>query len=419
MTRQTLSALVINKRTLFILFCLAAVFTSVQLYLLGTHPFIMPRASTIPADIMNQPRYMNLYIGRQMTEYNNYLIYKYSWYHLVQGADLYGIYPSSHWDFYKYSPTFALFMGTMAWLPDVVGLCIWNLINALCLFFAVRLLPFNLKTQCLLLWFVFNELLTCISNTQSNGIICGLIIAAFGCMDRGKVIWAALWLVIATYIKVYGAIGCCLFLFYPDKMKFAGYVLLWTVVLAVLPLLVTPFSTLVWQYHNWASLMVADASKATGLSVNGWLQSWFGLTGINNRVLIAGLLLFFLPFARVNLYADKTYRLLALASMLIWVIIFNHKAESATYIIAVTGVAIWYFALPATGWRTSILFFVLVFTSLSSTDFFPSYVRSHFIQPYRIKAFPCIVAWIAVIVDLMTLKIRTGDEKERKIPEFH
>ena len=102
--------------------------------------------------------------------------------------------------------------------------------------------------------------------------------------------------------------------------------------------------------------------------------------------------------------------------MLIWVIIFNHKAESSTYIIAVTGVAIWYFAAPKATWRTALLFFVLLFTCFSTTDIFPPYVRKHFIYPYTIKAFPCILAWCAVIYDLMTMnisaKIRTGVEED-------
>jgi hypothetical protein len=41
-------------------------------------------------------------------------------------------------------------------------------------------------------------------------------------LEQRKVMWAALCLVAATFIKLYGAIGFCLFLFYPDKLKFLG-----------------------------------------------------------------------------------------------------------------------------------------------------------------------------------------------------
>jgi hypothetical protein len=133
--REKITALLLNPRTLLVVFMLAAVGAAVQMILLGTHPFIMPKAGTYPMDIMNKPQYMNMFLGHQMTEYNNYLIFKYSWYHLLEGTNLYGIYPERHWDFYKYSPTFALLMSTMAYLPDVVGLSIFNLLNALAVFF--------------------------------------------------------------------------------------------------------------------------------------------------------------------------------------------------------------------------------------------------------------------------------------------
>lgn len=393
----------LKPRTLFIVYIIAAIFAAVQLYSLGTHPYSHPK-DPYPDDIMNHLEKMNQFLGRQLTEYNNYLIFKYSYFHLLSGENLYGLYPPLHWDYYKYSPTFALLMAPMAYLPDIIGLCIWNILNAITVYFAIRLLPFTTRTQCLLLWFISFELLTCLQNTQSNGLMCGLMIAAYGCMHNNKAIWATLWLVLATYIKVYGAIGFCLFLFYPGKLKFISYAVLWTIVLGALPLVVTPFSTLTWQYHNWADLMIADATAAVGLSVAGVLNTWFGIVNGKAAVTVAGLLLFLVPFARVRMYKDELFRLLTVASMLIWVIIFNHKAESSTYIIAVAGVAIWYFAMPKANWRTALLFFVFVFTSLSTTDIFPPFVKQHLIYPYKVKAFPCIVVWCVVFADLMRMK---------------
>jgi hypothetical protein len=36
-----------------------------------------------------------------------------------------------------------------------------------------------------------------------------------------------------------------------------------------------------------------------------------------------------------------------------------------------------------------------------------------------IKVFPCIVVWIAVIVELMTFRKQPEQEKETNIPVFH
>ncbi len=405
--------LLVDPRFLLVVYIVGAVFISVQVYMMGTHVYTQPKS--FPADIMNTKENMDQFIGMRLTEYNNYVIFKHSFFHLNDtiGSNnyttyglhgLYGLHPTENWDFYKYSPTFAFLMGVLAYLPDLPGLIIWNLLNVLVVFFAVRMLPFSSRSQAILLWFIGNDMFTCLSNTQSNGLMCGLMVAAYCCMQNNKAIWATLWLALATYIKVYGAIGFCLFLFYPDKVKFVLYAIFWNVVLVVLPLVVMPLNTLIWQYHNWKYLIDADQKMALGISVAGWLKTWFHIILDGKVVMMAGAALFFLPFVRYKLYKDELYKILTLAGMMIWVIIFNHKAESSTYIIAVAGVGIWYFASPRATWRSALLLLVLVFTCLSGTDFFPPYVKKHFVYPYTIKAVPCIIVWCVIFVELMTIK---------------
>jgi hypothetical protein len=168
--------------------------------------------------------------------------------------------------------------------------------------------------------------------------------------------------------------------------------------------MVTPVQTLSWQYHNWAIMMANDQSSSYGLSVMGWLHSWFGLVKGKSVVTLAGLALFLIPFVRYRLYGNEVYRLLMLASMLVWVIIFNHKAESPTFIIAVAGAGIWYFSRPRVMWRSVLLGLIFVFTCLSPTDIFPPFLRGHFFIPYTIKAIPCIALWCVIFVELMWLK---------------
>lgn len=386
---QKIKSVLLRPSAPVTMYCALAVLVAIQLVGLGTH----------------------VSGGHVYTEYNNYVIFKQSFHHLLQGKNLYIVYPDEQWDLYKYSPTFALVMGSLAWLPDLVGLAMWNLLNAVVFIWAVQLMPFNSKTRSLLLWFAALESLTSLQNAQSNGLMAGLIIAAYAHLQRGKPQWATLWIVIATFIKVYGAVGFCLFLFYPDKIKAALYAVLWTVVIAAMPLAVTSAQALVWQYRNWGVMMGQDEAASYGLSVMGWLHSWFGVSSGKRLVTIAGLALFLLPFCRWQLYRNNVYRLLILASVLIWVIIFNHKAESPTYIIAIAGAGIWYFASPRTTWRKWALAIVFIFTSLSPTDLFPPVVRNQLFMPYTIKAVPCILLWCVILAELMTMK------QDRQLPE--
>jgi hypothetical protein len=383
--RTRFQEFIFNHNTLLVLYIVIAVLVSIQLVSLGANQQFNSAHNTF------------------YTSYNNYIIFKQSFFHLIEGKDMYIHYPAEYYDLYKYSPSFAVFMGLFAYLPDIAGLMLWNTLNAVVLLYAIRKLPFSNRNIAFILLFILIELITSLQNSQSNALLAGLMIAAWNSMNRGKPQWATLWLVLATFIKVYGAAGFCLFLLFPQKPRFILYALLWTVLLLVLPLCLTSPQLLVYQYESWANMMAADQAASYGLSVMGWVQKWFGAGHLKTEVTIAGIILFFLPFARYRMYQHPIFRLLILAFILLWVIIFNHKAESATFIIAVAGIAIWYFAEKATTLRTILFWSAFVLASLSTTELFIA-IRDEVTDPLALKPFGCIVIWVAIFVRLMTLK---------------
>lgn len=342
--------------------------------------------------------------GRLYTEYNNYIIFKNSFFHLIEGKDLYVLYPDAQWDLYKYGPVFALCMGLIAWLPDVAGLALWNIANVLVLYFAIKMLPFRQKTIALMLWFVLLELLTSVQSAQSNAMLAGLMIAAYAWLQRGKPVWATFMLVAATFIKVYGAVGFCLFLFYPNKVKFLVWAAIWTIIFTFVPLVVLSPQELLAQYSSWARMMTEDQAISYGFSLMALLHAWFDLGSLKNLVSIIGIALFFLPLLKAKLYRNDLFRILTLAHMLVWVIIFNHKAESSTFIIAISGIALWYFTNNKATWRMALLWFTFVLTCLSPTDLFPPAFRQQVLVPYVIKVVPCIVMWVVIIWQILTLR---------------
>ena len=90
-----------------------------------------------------------------------------------------------------------------------------------------------------------------------------------------------------------------------------------------------------------------------------------------------------------------------LASILIWTVIFNHKAESPTFIIAICGIAIWYFSKQRNWPDTILVITAFIFTSMSVTDIFPPFVRNHYFIPFVIKVAPCIFIWIKIMYELL------------------
>src|SRR5260370_13358615 len=108
------------------------------------------------------------------TYYNNFLIFKYSFFHLLEGKDLYAWHLNEHWDLYKYSPTFAFLFGSLAWLPDSLGLLAWNSLNVLGLFFGVHMLKLKVQERNIILLLCAVELFTALHNAQRHGLIAGL-----------------------------------------------------------------------------------------------------------------------------------------------------------------------------------------------------------------------------------------------------
>jgi hypothetical protein len=63
--------------------------------------------------------------------YNNYIIFKQSFFHLIKHQDLYIHFPQEQYDLFKYPPTFALLFAPFSILPDSMGYTLWTAINLL------------------------------------------------------------------------------------------------------------------------------------------------------------------------------------------------------------------------------------------------------------------------------------------------
>ena len=337
------------------------------------------------------------------THFNNYIIFKFSFIHFISGQDLYALYPSEHWDLYKYSPTFALWFGIFAWLPDAVGLFLWNALNGLCLFFGIRMLPsLDLKQKNILFLILLVELVTSLQNTQSNALISGLILIAFSLMEREKFFWACLCIALTVYIKLFGLFAFAICLLYPQRWKMVGYSFFLMLVLFLLPLMAIDFSQLKAMYESWYALLQQDYVP-NPLSLVGAIKAWFGWTMNSNAMLAFGLALIVLPLKKWKQYSDLSYRFLFVSMVLIWMVIFNHKAESPTFIIAMTGVATGFFYLAIENkFKLILLWFAIIFTSLSTTDIFPNFLQRNFFIPYSIKLLPCIIFYFFVLYNLLT-----------------
>ena len=341
--------------------------------------------------------------------YNNYLMFAKPFHNLLLNKSIYGLHPDLFDDNYKYSPTFAWLMGPFYYMPLWLGILLWNLLNAVVLVVGIRYYLSDetdaRRQQRAALLIVFAEALITAQNMQSNNLIVGAILLGLYHLRHQRVWLAALFFTLCGFFKFYGAAAAILFVFYPKKPQFLLAMVVWTVLFALAPLTLIPWSNLVSEYEEWFKVVV-DSKLGQLVSVMGICEYWFGMpkTDANLRVVEAiGLSLFLLPFLRFRLWNDALFQRRMAAYFLIFVIVFNKMAESPTYVLAVVGVALWWLTLEdPTRLDNVLLGLVIVFTSLSPTDLFPQWMQKEIFQPYNIKAVPCILVWARLQWQLWT-----------------
>ena len=332
---------------------------------------------------------------------NNFKVFRAAAVNLLAHRDLYAAHPDQHFDFYKYSPTFALLFAPFAALPFAPALLIWSLLNSLLLWYAVRrLLPDRQATLALAL--VYLEVLFAMQYTQSNGLVTALILLAFLALEQGRELRAALLIGLDTFVKIFPLGAAVLALCYPRRWRFALLLAAVGAGLALLPLVVIPPHELVAQYRSWWTIEMSDASRVNrGDSVMQFVYRWVGIDWPNWPVQLGGTLLLVAPLAlRRGHWADRTFRLRFLCSLLVYLVLFNHQSERASFVIAYAGLAIWYAASEPDPVRNVIALAGLIALLLQDVQIVPWAVHDA-LGRYRVKAIPCLAAWIVMQTELL------------------
>lgn len=330
---------------------------------------------------------------------NNYSIFYYSLKHLVAGVSLYAEYPAQYQDHFHYAPTFAALFSPVFSLPYSVGLFGWHFLFAGVWVLALYRMPLTHGQKVFAYWFALQEMLTALTNSQTNPLIAAIPLFVFLSFEKRQPLWAAFFIVLGFNIKIYSLVAAALFLLYPQKIRFLSYLLFWAILLGLLPLLFTTPDKLFWQYEMWFRqlLIKSDHDKWANTSIHKLVHLFISPDISTAAIVGSGILLFCTVYARVRRFGERSFRLLMVASVLIFQVIFNPVSESATYITAVTGVLCWWFVCPQTLLDRVLMVSCFILTVLSPSDLFPAYLRDEFTRPYALKALPCVLIWFRVL----------------------
>lgn len=341
-------------------------------------------------------------------KYNNFLIFRTSISHLIRHQNLHLGYPAEYYDLFLYHPAFSILFAPFAILPVWVSLILWAVSSSMIIFYAIRSLPVPYSQKVFVWWFVCIELITSLHSQQTNPVIAALGLLTFTFLEKNKPRWAALFPILAFCIKGYGLIFASIFIFYPKKGQYILYATFWLLVMTILPLPVTGPSYFVQVYKDWLDILLADHHNNFGFSIMGLCKLWYPDLTENGvlRIQLAGLALFGITWLLNWIKTDaahKQRRLLLLAYAFLWVILFNHASESPTYVIAVTGVALFYIVNRDRfkPWSTLLIVLVIFFTMLAPTDLYPQSWRDNFFKPNIIKVIPCLLVWVVLQFELL------------------
>lgn len=343
--------------------------------------------------------------------YNNFLIYRHVFWHTTDQTSLYATYPAEYFDSNHYGPLFSLVVAPFALPPAWLGLLLWLVALSVLLYAAIRHSTFNRSQQLFILWFCTHELFTALEMQQFNIAVAALLLLSFCLIERERECWATFCIVLGTLVKLYGIGGLPFLLFSRHKLRAAGWLLFWSVVLWAAPMLISSPGYVMGQYAEWLTCLAGKNdenlfSLYQNISLLGIVRKVTGDPAYSDLwLLVPGLVLAAVPCLRWSQYRHEAFRRTLLASVLLFVVLFSTGSENSTYIIALTGAAIWYVAAPwqrskADGW---LMVFVFVLSSLGHTDITPPILRDTLIRPYALKALPCVLVWLKLTYE-MTIK---------------
>lgn len=246
--------------------------------------------------------------------------------------------------------------------------------------------------------FLMVDVVTSMQSSQSNALMAGLLIMAYVQVKKENYFLSSLLVSVGAMIKIYSGLGFLLFFFAGNRKKFFVHSVACMAGLVLLPVVFTGFKELWWQYNNWQELLAWDMNASAGTSLIGIFGLVMPIDAVKLPMQLAGVVLLLLPLVVVR-KRDEKFEINYLAFVLVWMILFNHKAESPSFVIAFAGATLWIFNQSKNGLAIAVYLIAFVLGCLTSTDVFPPDVRKYFLSVHM-KAFAYLPIMVVMYAGL-------------------
>lgn len=341
---------------------------------------------------------------------NNFLIYKGVFYHTLAQVNLYNLYPSEYFDKNHYGILFSLLIAPFCFIPTFLSVIMYQAFQLFGLQFMIRKLPISMARQNAMMLFLVVENITHAQNSQTNMFIALLLLGAWVYIHADQNAKAAMLIMVGFFVKLYGIVGLGLFFFIKSKIRFIAWILISAVFLFYIPILITEVDFIYQSYIDWwFELKDKNISNVDllnihqNLSMIGFVTRVFHLDNFSNLwIILPAFVLQLFPLLRHTLWQNTVFQLHYLASLMLFLVLFNTATESSTYIIGACGVGLWWVtsSKPLSGQVLLLVLVAFIFGTLSTTDLVPKSINHGLFRLYALKALPYFVVWVYIIKDL-------------------
>ena len=338
----------------------------------------------------------------------NFDVFRAAAHALVEGDDLYALNAA---DYFKYSPTFALLFVPFTWGPGWLLAPLWCALNfGLAAWGLDRFYANDERKKRVAQLVALAGIVVATDGDQSNLLVAGAILLAFVAYEEGHLRLGAHLLAAATLVKIFPLAFAALVLLLPKEQRrpaitaLVGALFTWV----VLPLILIEPEELFAQYASWHTLLGRDHGNH-GWSVMSLFQDGLGFRWSTAPLQLLGLALQAFPLVMgARFGTDRAWRRTAVSSLLCFSVLFNHRAEYATFAISAVGVGIWYASreAPPTTWRRVLVALAILapgpFFTRANVDVsgIVSFLSAHrLFHPLRVL--PLLVVWGAMQHELL------------------
>ncbi len=314
-------------------------------------------------------------------------------------------------DYFLYPPLFNILFAPFAFLPVSIGAFLWNITNYSLLCLAIYNLPYiKEKAKSYILLYSIPIIATSVMSFQYNLVVTYIFLFAYILLEKEKMFYAILLILISSFTKVYGIMELCLLLFYPKLFKNIVYIILISAVLFFIPLIKLPFAEFFPYYNEWM-IAVIDHAKAEMRIFESFfnMHLFFGnkIPSYIHYIQIAIILcLSIIAFIKIDFWNKPKFRLAALSIIMIFCPLFGNSTEKHTYIIAIVGFLYWYYSLEKPDKITKILYWAnfIVLVIMPVDLLFPPKIMRYLFNQLDLNQWVILITWITMVYKICVLK---------------